>query len=167
MNNNSANSLYQRYMKSYVAVFKGTKEAAYLKGNQQWKNLKAAGDNENIEKEIHRLTLEQKLKQPQTLFTVWGRQSTTSTNPIHNSKSTMNLVVTEADTTTKTDDTNTSSASNSTSSKNLFNRTTTCHIQVQIRKELEDTREELNNIRALKSDLPPFLLLAEKFCFSK
>ncbi|CAF3717102.1 unnamed protein product [Rotaria sp. Silwood1] len=59
--------------------------------------------------------------------------------------------VTEADTTTKTDDTNTSSASNSTSSKNLFNRTTTCHIQVQIRKELEDTREELNNIRALKS----------------
>ncbi|CAF3712034.1 unnamed protein product [Rotaria sordida] len=123
-NNNSANFLYQRYIKSYVAVFKGAKETAYLKGNQQWKNLKAAGDNENIEKEIHRLTLEQKLKQPKTLFTVWGRQSTTNTNPIHNSKSIMYSVVTGTDTTTKTDNTNTSSASDSSLSKKLSNRTT-------------------------------------------
>ncbi|CAF1233413.1 unnamed protein product [Rotaria sordida] len=152
MNNKPANSLYQRYIKLYVAVFKGTKEAAYLKGNKQWNNLKAAGDNENIEKEIHRMTLEPKLKQPQPLFTVWARQSTTSINPVHNSNSMVNLAVTETDTTTtKVNDTNTSSASNSSSSKIFSNRTTTCHAQVQIQKELEDTREELSNIRALKS----------------
>ncbi|CAF4370496.1 unnamed protein product [Adineta steineri] len=83
MNTISANSLYQRYIKSYVAVFEGTTEAAYLKGNQQWRNLKAK-DIKNIEKEIHRLTLEQKLKQPQSLFTVWGRQSTISPPSTHN-----------------------------------------------------------------------------------
>ncbi|CAF4437217.1 unnamed protein product, partial [Adineta steineri] len=54
--------------------------------------------------EIQRLTLEQKLKQLQSLFTVWGRQSTT-------------------DTTNKTDDTNTS-ASDSSSLKKLSNTTT-------------------------------------------
>jgi hypothetical protein len=70
------------------------------------------------------LTLEQKLKQPQSLFAVWGRQSTTSTNPVYNSKLIMNSVVTGTDTTTKTDDTNTSSASNSSSSKKLSNRST-------------------------------------------
>ncbi|CAF4360232.1 unnamed protein product, partial [Adineta steineri] len=63
---------HQRYIKYYVAVSKGTTEAVYLKGNQQWKNLKAT-DIKNIEKESHRLTLEQKLKQPQSLFPVWGR----------------------------------------------------------------------------------------------
>ncbi len=140
MNNNSGNFLYQRYIKSYVVVFKGTKEVRYLlfikqnilcyffplgsnlKGNQQWKNLKAAGDDANIEKEIHRMTLEHKLKQPQTLFTVWARQSTTSTNSTHDSISIMNSVVTETNTTRKTDDTNTSSASNSSSSNKLSNR---------------------------------------------
>ncbi|CAF4376835.1 unnamed protein product, partial [Rotaria sordida] len=113
MNNKPANSLYQRYIKSYVAVFKGTKEAAYLKGNKQWNNLKAAVDNENIEKEIYRMTLEHKLNQPQTLFTVWARQSTTNVNPVHNSNSMVNSAVTETDTTTKVNDTNTSSPSNS------------------------------------------------------
>ncbi|CAF4663525.1 unnamed protein product, partial [Rotaria sp. Silwood2] len=151
MNNNPANSLYQRYIKSYVAVFKGTKEAAYLKGNKQWNNLKAAGDNEKIEKEIYRMTLEHKLNQPQTLFIVWARQSTTSVNPNHNSNSTIDSAATETDITTKVEDTNTSSACNSSSSKKLSNCTMTCHVQVQIQKELEDTREELNNIRALKS----------------
>ncbi|CAF1469084.1 unnamed protein product, partial [Adineta steineri] len=97
--NISANSLYRRYIKSYVAVFKGTTEAAYLKGNQQWKNLKAT-DIENIEREIHRLTLEQKLKQPIFIY-----------------------IVTTTDTTNKTDDTNTS-ASNSSSLKKLSNTTT-------------------------------------------
>jgi len=70
------------------------------------------------------MTLEHKLKQPQTLFTVWGRQSTTSTNPIYNSTSIMNSVAIGTDTTTKTDDTNTSSAISSSSSKKLSKRTT-------------------------------------------
>jgi len=30
MNNNSVNSLYHRYIKSYVVVFKGTKEVRYI-----------------------------------------------------------------------------------------------------------------------------------------
>ncbi|CAF4409643.1 unnamed protein product, partial [Adineta steineri] len=101
---------------------------AYSKGNQQWKNLKAT-DNENIEKEIQRLTLEKKLKQPQSLFTVWGRQSTTSPTSTHNSTSIISLVDTRTDTTITNDDINTST-SNLSSSKKLSNSTTTCHAQI-------------------------------------
>ena len=70
------------------------------------------------------MTLEHKVKQPQTLFTVWGRQSTTSTNSIYNTTSKINSVVNGPDTTTKTDETNKSSANGSSSSKKLFKRTT-------------------------------------------
>jgi hypothetical protein len=44
--------------------------------------MKNLGDKENIEKEIDRMTLEYKLKQPQTLFAVWARKSPlTNQNP--------------------------------------------------------------------------------------
>ncbi|CAF3921937.1 unnamed protein product [Rotaria sp. Silwood1] len=96
------------------------------------------------------MTLEYKLKQPQSLFSVWARQSTTNINPAHHSIAIKNPVVIETDTTTKTDDTITSSTANSSSNK-LFNSTTTCHAQIHVRKELEHTSEQLNSIRALKT----------------
>ena len=83
---------YERFIKSYVAIYKGTKQVncmfsmkfifnffffrpAYAQGNEKWRNLKILRDHEKIEKEIDRMILEYKSKQSQALFTVWGRQS--------------------------------------------------------------------------------------------
>ncbi|CAF4225730.1 unnamed protein product [Rotaria magnacalcarata] len=76
MNKKLKNSQYDRFIKSYVSVFKGTKEAAYAKENENWEKFKVLDDQEKIEKEIYRMTLEYKSKQPQSLFVVWARKST-------------------------------------------------------------------------------------------
>ena len=73
---------YERFIKSYVAIYKGTKQvnymfsikfifnlfffrSAYAQGNEKWRNLKILGDHATIEKEIDRMILEYKSKQSQ------------------------------------------------------------------------------------------------------
>jgi hypothetical protein len=62
--------------------------------------MEVLGDNEKNEKEIDRITLEYKLKQPQTLFNIWTRKI-------------------EIDSTAKIDDTYTSPVSSSSLSNKL------------------------------------------------
>src|SRR2546425_237648 len=74
------------------------------------------------EKEIGRMTLEHKLKQPQTLFAVWARKSLTNQNPAQDSSPTTQSIDIEIDSTTKIDDTHTSPASSSSLPNKLSKR---------------------------------------------
>ncbi|CAF4013950.1 unnamed protein product [Rotaria magnacalcarata] len=144
MNKKQKVSCYHRFIKSYVAIFKGTKGAAFLHGNEKWRNMKTLGDDKIIEKEITRLIIECKAKRPDTLFSVWAR--TTNVNPNSTQCSLAKLKPIEIDRTVKINNSNASPASNSSPSSMSSNRTTVCHAQTLVRKELE----ELNNIRGFK-----------------
>ncbi|CAF1030320.1 unnamed protein product [Rotaria magnacalcarata] len=106
--------------------------------------MKTLGDDKIIEKEITRLIIECKAKRPDTLFSVWAR--TTNVNPNSTQCSLAKLKPIEIDRTVKINNSNASPASNSSPSSMSSNRTTVCHAQTLVRKELE----ELNNIRGFK-----------------
>ena len=95
-----------------------------MNGNEQWKNLKTLGNNEKIEKEIDRMRIEYKSKQPQTLFHVWAKQPTTNQNPTRHSSPTSQPIETETISTTKSDDNNTLSTPSSSRSTDLAKRNT-------------------------------------------
>ncbi|CAF1447461.1 unnamed protein product [Rotaria magnacalcarata] len=81
--------------------------------------MKTLGDDKIIEKEITRLIVECKAKQPDTLFSVWAR--TTNVNPNSTQGSLAKLKSIEIDRTVKINDSNASAASNSSPSSMLSN----------------------------------------------
>ncbi|CAF4890528.1 unnamed protein product, partial [Rotaria socialis] len=147
MNKKLKNSQYDRFIKSYVSVFKGTKEAAYAKGNENWKKFKVLDDQEKIEKEIYRMTLEYKSKQPQSLFAVWARKST-GNQISFTTKQSVNITF---DSTSVVDIGYKSPGAGSSHSTNSSQRKIICHSQITTRNELDQTVYKLNNIRQLKA----------------
>ncbi|CAF4485859.1 unnamed protein product [Rotaria sp. Silwood2] len=149
MNRKLTSSQYNRFIKSYVAVFKGTRETAFSKGNEQWIILKKLDDNDKIEKEIDRMTLEIKSKQPQSLFTVWARKSVTN----QNSSSILKSMEIAANVTSESDVSCVSAVSSCSHSIKSSKHNRICHSQVSVRQELDEITAKLNNIRALKTSM--------------
>ncbi|CAF4344729.1 unnamed protein product, partial [Rotaria magnacalcarata] len=147
MNKKLKISQYDRFIKSYVSVFKGTKEAAYAKGNENWKKFKVLDDQEKIEKEIYRMTLEYKSKQPQSLFAVWARKSTANQISF-TTKQSVNITF---DSTSVVDIGSKSPGAGSSHSTNSSQRKIICHSQITTRNELDQTVYKLNSIRQLKA----------------
>ena len=113
------------------------------------------------------MRIECKATQPQTLFAVWARQSSTNRNSNQYSSPTTAPIGTVGDSTITIDHSSTALASNSSLSNNLSNRNRVnyllfkyqiidlfvqlCHAQINVRKELEQTVVKLNNFHTLKS----------------
>ena len=113
------------------------------------------------------MTIECKATQPQTLFAVWARQSSTNRNSNQYSSPTTAPIGTVGDSTITIDHSSTALAFNSSLSNNLSNRNRVnyllfkyqiidlffqlCHAQINVRKELEQTVVKLNNFHTLKS----------------
>ncbi|CAF1516241.1 unnamed protein product [Rotaria sordida] len=164
MNNKQPVSLYHRFIKSYVEMHKGSRQAAYNNGNQQWNYLKRLGDDEKIEKEIDRMILESSNSFPTTLN---SSPSTSDSSPLasNSSPSTSDSSPLTSNSSSSTSSSSPSDSNSSISGSSRSNKSIKsymiCPAQINLREELQETIGKISNIQALKSS-NLFTIEAEK-----
>ncbi|CAF1586845.1 unnamed protein product [Rotaria magnacalcarata] len=104
--------------------------------------MKTLGDDKIIEKEITRLIVECKAKQPDTLFSVWAR--TTNVNPNSTQGSLAKLKSIEIDRTVKINDSNASALSNSSPSSMSSNSSSSSMLSNSSPSSMSSNRTTVN-----------------------